>query len=158
MSRYIYSIVRCLPDPRTGEFVNVGAIAGDPNTGDWAVRRLSNTERIKRFALPTAIDVTDRFLVRLSSEVAEAREVLETEGSHPFADDWLLKLHHDHRNIVQLSPPASIVAGHAEAALDIIFDRMIIDPATQPRQVTVGKEQCRISERPTSLLAPEASL
>ncbi|MEU9885062.1 DUF3037 domain-containing protein [Sphaerisporangium sp. NPDC051011] len=141
MSRYIYSIVRCLPDPRTGEFVNVGAIAGDPTTGDWAVRRLGNTERIKRFAPPAAIDVTDRFLVRLSSEIAEAREMLEAEGSHPFADDWLLSLHHDHRNIVQLSPPASIVAGHAEAALDVIFNRMIIDPATQPRPVTVGKDR-----------------
>ncbi|WP_436760424.1 DUF3037 domain-containing protein [Streptosporangium sp. V21-05] len=67
MSRYIYSIVRCLPDPRTGEFVNVGAVAGDPDTGDWAVRRLSNTDRIKKFAPPAAINVTDRFMVRLSS-------------------------------------------------------------------------------------------
>ncbi|GAA4206277.1 hypothetical protein GCM10022252_68190 [Streptosporangium oxazolinicum] len=141
MSRYIYSIVRCLPDPRTGEFVNVGAIAGDPNTGDWAVRRLSNTERIKKFAPAPAIDVTDRFMVRLSSEIAEARESLETDNSHPFGDDWLLKLHHDHRNIVQLSPPVPIVANHAEAALDIIFGRMIIDPASQPRQVTVGKDR-----------------
>ena len=51
MSRYLYSIIRCLPDPQTGEFVNVGVIAGDPATGDWAVRRLSNIERIRRFAL-----------------------------------------------------------------------------------------------------------
>ncbi|MFC4535068.1 DUF3037 domain-containing protein [Sphaerisporangium dianthi] len=141
MGRYIYSIVRCLPDPRTGEFVNVGAVAGDPATGDWAVRRLSNTDRIKKFAPPPAIDVTDRFLARMSSEIGEAREALETETSHALGDDWLLKLHHDHRNIAQLSPPAPIVAAHAEAALDIIFDHMIIDPASQPRQVTVGKDR-----------------
>ncbi|GII80092.1 hypothetical protein Sru01_50740 [Sphaerisporangium rufum] len=141
MSKYMYSIVRCLPDPRTGEFVNVGAIAGDPAAGDWAVRRLSNTERIKRFASPAAIDVADRFLVRVSSEIAEAREVLEAEGTHPLGEGWLSGLHHDHRNIVQLSPPTPIVAGHAEAALDVIFRHMIIDPASQPRQVTVGKDR-----------------
>ena len=39
MGRYVYSLVRCVPDPRTGEFVNVGAIAGDPFTGDWSVRQ-----------------------------------------------------------------------------------------------------------------------
>jgi len=139
VGKYIYSIVRCLPDPRTGEFVNVGAIAGDPQTGDWAVRRVSNTERIKRFAPNTAIDVTDRFIVRITSEIAEAREVLEASDSLPFDERWLYRLHHDHRNIVQLSPPAPIVAGRAEAALDIIFRHMIIDPATQQRPVTIRK-------------------
>jgi hypothetical protein len=57
------------------------------------------------------------------------------------ADEALAELHHDHRNIVQLSPPAPIVATHAEAALDIIFDHMIIDPASQRRQVTIGKDR-----------------
>jgi hypothetical protein len=131
VSKYLYSIVRCLPDPRTGEFANVGAIAGDPQTGDWAVRRVSNTERIKRFAPSAAIDVTDRFIVGITSEIAEAREALEMSDSLPFDEHWLHRLHHDHRNIVQLSPPAPIVASHAEAALDIIFKHMIIDPATQ---------------------------
>lgn len=139
MSKYIYSIVRCLPDPRTGEFVNVGAIAGDPLTGDWAVRRVSNAERIKRFAPNAAIDVTERFIVRITSEIAEARESLEIRDSLPFDEQWLYRLHHDHRNIVQLSPPAPIVAGHAEAALDIIFKHMIIDPASQQRPVTIRK-------------------
>ncbi|MEV4072408.1 hypothetical protein [Nonomuraea fuscirosea] len=40
---------------------------------------------------------------------------------------------------MQLSPPAPIVAGHAEAALDIIFKHMIIDPATQRRPATIRK-------------------
>jgi hypothetical protein len=141
VSKYIYSIVRCLPDPRTGEFVNVGAIAGDPLTGDWAVRRVSNTERIKRFAPNAAIDVTDRFIVRITSEIAEAREALETSDSLPLDDQWLYRLHHDHRNIVQLSPPTPIIAGYAEAALDIIFKHMIIDPATQQRPVTIRKAE-----------------
>ncbi|MFC7387015.1 DUF3037 domain-containing protein [Sphaerisporangium rhizosphaerae] len=141
LGRYIYSIVRCLPDPRTGEFVNVGAVAGDAATGDWAVRRLSNTDRIKKFAPASAIDVTDRFLARMSSEIGEAREALETGAGHTLSADWLAELHHDHRNVVQLSPPAPIVATHAEAALDIIFDHMIIDPASQRRQVAIGKDR-----------------
>ncbi|MEU8355797.1 hypothetical protein AB0C27_07255 [Nonomuraea sp. NPDC048882] len=71
-----------------------------------------------------------RFIVRISSEIAEARETLETSGNLAFDDQWLYRLHHDHRNIVQLSPPAPIVAEHAEAALDLVFKHMIIDPAT----------------------------
>ncbi|WP_346102224.1 hypothetical protein [Nonomuraea maheshkhaliensis] len=47
-----------------------------------------------------------------------------------FDDRWPYRLRHDHRNIVRLSPPAPIVAEHAEAALGIVFKHMIIDPAT----------------------------
>ena len=38
--RYVFSLVRCVPNPRTGEFVNVGAIAGDPESEDWSVRQV----------------------------------------------------------------------------------------------------------------------
>ena len=166
MSKYLYSIVRCLPDPRTGEFVNVGAIAGNPQTGDWAVRRVSNTERIKKFAPSSAIDVADRFIVRLTSQIAEAREALEINDSLSLDEQWLYRLHHDHRNIVQLSPPAPIVAGRAEAALDIVFQHMIIDPATQQRPATIRKSEVienlrrayAEAEIPTHLLRPRSDV
>ncbi|MEO3805042.1 DUF3037 domain-containing protein [Nonomuraea sp. B1E8] len=166
MAKYLYSIVRCLPDPRTGEFVNVGAIAGDPTTGDWAVRRVSNTERIKRFAPSAAIDVADRFIVRVTSEIAEAREAMESSDDLPISEQWLYGLHHDHRNIVQLSPPAPIVAGRVEAALDVIFQHMIIDPATQQRPVTIRKSEVienlrkayAAAEIPVHLLRPRSDV
>ena len=33
--RFVYSLVRFVPDPARGEFVNVGAIAGSEESSDW---------------------------------------------------------------------------------------------------------------------------
>jgi len=37
---YHYSMLRFVPDPARAEFVNLGAIVGDEESGDWDVRRL----------------------------------------------------------------------------------------------------------------------
>jgi hypothetical protein len=81
MSRYIYSIVRCLPDPRTGEFMNVGAIAGDPATGDWAIRQLSNTERVRKFAGDKALKHALNFVYVPGSEIDQNLQELDEGAS-----------------------------------------------------------------------------
>lgn len=138
MSRYIYSIVRCLPDPRTGEFMNVGAIAGDPLTGDWAIRQLSNTDRVRKFAGASALGAASDFIFNVGSEIDLNRQALD-DGSDLLGEDWLARLHHDHRNVVQLSPPAPLIAQSAAQALEVIFNHMIIDRAAESRQPLVGK-------------------
>ncbi|GHE29468.1 hypothetical protein GCM10017673_35080 [Streptosporangium violaceochromogenes] len=90
MIRYIYSIIRCLPDPRTGEFVNYGAIAGSPVTGDWDVRRLSRTDRIHRFAA-SVLNVASDFTLRLEATL-DARRA--PSGSEPLDEEWLRRPHH----------------------------------------------------------------
>lgn len=57
-------------------------------------------------------------------------------------------MHHDHRSIVQLSPPAPILAESAEQALDLIFGRLIIDPVSerQPRPVNKHLLTSRLRE------------
>ncbi|GAA1015970.1 hypothetical protein Aple_011160 [Acrocarpospora pleiomorpha] len=162
MSRYLYSIIRCLPDPQTGEFVNVGVIAGDPDTGDWAIRRLSNIERIRKFASQAALEVSDRFIARITGEIDDARAAAEADTGEPLGEAWLNRLCRDHRNTVQLSAPAPVLAGHAEAALELIFRSMMIDPAMQPRQETVSRNRAiqdlrdayNRAEIPGSLLKP----
>ncbi|GII03514.1 DUF3037 domain-containing protein [Planobispora takensis] len=138
MSRYVYAIVRCLPEPRTGEFMNVGAIAGDPVTGDWSVRQLSAFDRVRRFAGTSAMQVATNFLLRVDAEIDRNRSDLE-EGGDPLTEAWLRQMHHDHRNIVQLSPPAPILAESAEQALDLIFSQLIIDPVAERQPRPVGK-------------------
>ncbi|GAA0430547.1 hypothetical protein Acor_46260 [Acrocarpospora corrugata] len=138
MSRYIYSIVRCLPDPRTGEFMNVGAVVGDPVTGDWAIRQLSNTDRVRKFAGSSAFGAASEFIFNVGSQIDLSRQALE-DGREPLGETWLARLHHDHRNVVQLSPPTPMVAQSAIQALDLIFDQMIIDRASESRQPQVTK-------------------
>lgn len=140
MARYLYSLVRCVPDPRTGEFVNIGAIAGNPDSGDWSSRQVGNESRVRKLADATTLDAVHRFLSRVGIEIDQSQAAMEA-GEPPLDLSWLEQLHHDHRNTVQLTPPTPIVATDAEQALEVIFKRLIIDPVTQQRQTGLTKHR-----------------
>jgi hypothetical protein len=132
LRRYFYSLVRCVPDPRTGEFINVGAICGDPDSGDWSMRQVSNESRVRRLSGQAQLEAVHRFLTEVGIKLDEARSVLESEGTSEMLDEqWLKALHQDHRNVVQLSAPTVMAAENAEMALDILFAGQVIDPAQQ---------------------------
>lgn len=141
MSRYLYSLVRCVPDPRTGEFVNVGAIAGDPSTGDWSVRQVSSENRVRKLAGPAALLAVHGFLARIGDQI-DSLQADTLEGTDDLlSENWLQGLYHDHQNVVQLSAPAPIVADDAEQALEILFSRQIIDPVSQAREGSLTKHR-----------------
>lgn len=141
MSRYVYSLVRCVPDPRTGEFVNVGAIAGNPATGDWSVRQLSSENRVRKLAGPTALQAVHGFLARVGVQIDSLQAGMFEGAAEPLSESWLQDLYHDHRNVVQLSVPTPIVAEDAEQALEILFSRQIIDPVSQAREGSLTKHR-----------------
>jgi hypothetical protein len=141
MNRYIYALVRCVPDPRTGEFVNVGAIAGEPGTDDWSIRQVGNESRVLKLAGPADLEAVHGFLARIQMKIDRSRTLLWELETDPLDERWLQALYHDHRNVVQLSPPAPLVADDAEQALDLLFEQMIIDPVTQPRHLIVTKHR-----------------
>lgn len=131
--RFLYCLVRCVPDPRTGEFINIGAIAGSPDGGDWAVRQVSSDRRALRLAGASALTAVHGFLARVEEEIDSRYSMMENGEGEPLDASWLDQLHHDHRNVVQLSSPTPVVAESVETALDLIFRRLIIDPVSQPR-------------------------
>lgn len=133
-SRYLYSLVRCVPDPRTGEFVNVAAIAGDPESDDWALRQVSSETRVRKLANVAALGAVHTFLARVGNTIDQFQTTLPLEPPEDLpGEGWLNRLYRDHRNVVQLSPPTPILAASAEEALDVLFARQIIDPVTDPR-------------------------
>lgn len=134
MAKYLYSLVRCVPEPRTGEFVNIGAVAGDPESGDWTVRQVENLQRARRLADVNTIDAALYFINRIGSQV-DAQERLQDDGevADELTEAWLNKLHGDLNNVVQISRPLPVIASDAEAALDVVFANLLIDPARQPR-------------------------
>lgn len=137
LRRYIYSIVRCVPDPQTGEFVNIGAIAGDPETGDWSMRQVGNESRARKLASTSQLDAVHRFLNEAGTQIDAMRAQADEGGlfaSLPAGEGWLEKLYYDLRNVVQLSEPMPIAASDSEQALDYIFGRQIIDPQSQARE------------------------
>src|SRR5215469_8301577 len=139
MSRYVYSLVRCVPDPATGEFVNVGAIAGNPETGDWSVRQVSNERHVRKLAGATELSAVHDFLARVGTEIDSMQALMLNDSADLLGESWLQSLHYDHRNVVQLTPPMPILADSAEDALDVLFGRQIIDPVTQSRERAVTK-------------------
>lgn len=142
-SRYVYSLVRCVPDPRTGEFINIGAIAGDAQSGDWAVRRVSSDRRAIKLAGADALEAVHGLLAR-AEEAIEMQETLFDQqsgiGTDYLTEEWLYNLYRDHRNVVQLAAPTPMLAASAEEALDLVFERMIIDPVTEPRNSGTTKK------------------
>lgn len=131
MSRYRYSLVRCVPQPATGEFINIGAIAGSSDEGDWAVRQIENLRRASRLCAPAQLGAVTEFLTAATAQIADAEDSLFT-----LADDWLDEFASEMRNVVQLSQPQFAVGKNAQEVLDLVFAHQLIDPEHTARDFT----------------------
>ena len=138
MDRYIFSLVRCVPNPRTGEFINVGALAGSPELGDWSVREIGNEKRVRSLAEPDDIVAVHDLIAKIGFEMDNNAKLVEHSSADPLDVEWLSKLHYDHRNVVQFSKPSIILADNAEAALDLVFEHYLVEP-TRPTRESVTK-------------------
>lgn len=123
---YDYSIVRFVPDAARGEAVNLGAVAGSDESGDWEFRAISNFVRARalddRNALPGAL----AFISEIEDRIASLEMLTPAEA--PMSAELLVSWASEMRNIVQFSAPAPVVAASAAEALDLVFDQLIVDP------------------------------
>lgn len=125
--RYDYWVVRYVPDPVRGEFVNIGVIAGRDE--DWSMRRVSNLRRASRIG-GSAV-VTDPFLHRIETSIQ--RQLNEVESLMPsatlakFGKGRLEDLRHRMNNIVQISEARPVLATSSEEAADLAFELMVVD-------------------------------
>ncbi len=126
--KYVYSIVRFVPDPTRGEFINVGAIVGSDQNSDWKVRRINNDKRVRYMDEHHTRDAAWDFLDSIGRDYALSEAKLE-------------QLYVDHRNIVQLSMPIPMVASDAEEALDSIFEHKVFDPPVRLPQRKIQNRQ-----------------
>ena len=129
--RHVYSLIRFVPDPARGEFINVGAVAGSEESSDWAVRQVSNPVRARALDSSNALNAVWVFVDQLGKEIDEYQLGLDQlfGPEQDLREDWLARLHRDHRNVVQLTYPTPMVAESAEDALDRVFDLLIVDPS-----------------------------
>jgi hypothetical protein len=121
--RYVYSVVRYVPNPASGEFVNIGVIAGSDETGDWSLRQAGNPRRARLFGPLESLNAVDAFMNDLGSKLDKFDLMQNDEVS----EAWLGDLCRRYRNIVQLSTPAPVIANSAEEAVDFVFSQVIID-------------------------------
>ena len=114
--RYVYSIIRYVPWPATGEFVNVGAIAGSDENDDWDIRIAKNWMNIaaKLCADMNKIEVLE-YTIRVIRECVK----------NGFSEDMLREFHKECRNLVQYSEPMPVVASSSKEALDLVFHDLV---------------------------------
>jgi Protein of unknown function (DUF3037) len=136
MGRYRYSLVRCVPVPATGEFINIGAIAGSSQAGDWAVRQIGNPDRAMRLCSPQQYGAVTEFIADAVLRIRAAEDSL-----FPLPDDWLDEMVSERRNVVQLSEPQVAVARSAQEVIDLVFANQVIDPAIKAPRNVVLKHQ-----------------
>src|SRR5215217_579746 len=131
--RFVYSLIRFVPDPARGEFINVGAIVGSEETSEWQIRQVENPVRARSIDEKGTLKAVWDFMDRVGRSIDEFEEGLDAifNPSEELSESWLKRLYVEHRNIVQLSPPIPMVASSANEALDRVFRRMILDPARQ---------------------------
>jgi hypothetical protein len=164
MTRYFYSVVRCVPSPRTGEFLNIAAIAGSEESDEWSIRQIQNESRAKKLCSADDLGVVHEFLASAWETIDQHNpEALLVE--QPLTLEWLQGLHHDHRNVVQLSEPMPILGESVEGVLDTIFERLLIDPVrgqrgfiTKHRVLAALRDSFEEAEIPASLWLPKAEI
>ena len=128
--RCLYSIIRYVPDPARGEFVNVGVIAGSDLTGEWEVRCLddlaASADRLAGDG--STISAVSEFVKEVGQVFYERRALGRPllEGPPPVPSEaWLDQVHTDSRNIVQLSEPAPIAADSISHAAGKVFELLV---------------------------------
>lgn len=142
--RYVYSLVRFVPDPARGEFVNLGAIVGSEESSEWESRQVENPKRARDIDESKSLEAVWAFLDDVGRQIDDFERSQETllEPEVELSEEWLWKLHIDHRNLVQLSAPAPMRAESAEEAFERLFGELVVDPARRKnirtRQLAIG--------------------
>lgn len=123
--RYLYSIIRFVPEPVRGEFINLGVVAGDASGKDWHLVHVANFQRATSAGSKQAFRTAREHLDRLDARVAE-------RDAHPINDAWLNETIGASRSVLQLSAATPVSADSAEQAAQMIFERVVLEPAHRP--------------------------
>ena len=75
--QYIFSLLRFVSDPARGEFVNIGALAGDDDAGDWDFRLIQNLKRAKALDHGGRLSAALRFVDVVEERVSALEQLPE---------------------------------------------------------------------------------
>lgn len=122
--RYVCSVIRFVPEPARGEFVNIGVLAGREDGSEWHLRHVKNFNRALSAGSKLAFQTARADLDRIDACVA---------GEDLLGVDWLTELAGASRSVLQLSEPVPVSAESAQAASDLIFGIKVLDPERRER-------------------------
>lgn len=128
--RFLFSVLRFVPDPVRGEFINIGVIVGSDEANDWRLRIVDNYSRATRIDESGMLPSVIHFLTGISSEIDDYLISMESMFSpeKEINSRWLRRLQEISRNILQLSPPSPLIAETIDEATTLVFDEFIVEP------------------------------
>ncbi|GAA3625249.1 hypothetical protein GCM10022223_48020 [Kineosporia mesophila] len=132
--KYVYSIVRFVPDAFRGEFVNVAIIAGSEATGEWIVRRVDNVQHARRIGGSVPITPVWSYLDGVENLIDQLGEDQLTEESLELNREWLRRESTRLRNLVQVTTPSAVLADSLEDAVNHMFEVFVVDPEKRTRK------------------------
>jgi len=84
-----FSLIRFVPDPARGEFVNIGAVAGSDEAHEWELRLVSNPSRAKALDDRGVLSKAFAYAAGLEDHIAALDLLPETGGPEPISTDML---------------------------------------------------------------------
>ena len=124
-----YSVIQYVPDPITGERINLGVLVFDEN--EICVRFLENWKRVHCLGAENVEFLRD-FVARMKTATADGLLVPGEELTGIPTQERLLKISQEWQNIIQITPPRKSL-GELEIVLDEISAMFLKEPLPEAK-------------------------
>ena len=142
MPKYQYSIIRFVPSPTRGEFVNLGVIVGNDATDEWTMEVVGKKSRAAKLDDAGILPLVSTELERLQLRFPGDDEEVPYGNGPEINEAWLADIASQSRNVVQYTSPHPILAADASTALEKLWNLFIVDHVRQKRE-SLSKHQIR---------------
>ncbi len=142
MPKYQYSVIRFVPSPTRGEFVNLGIIVGSDATDEWTMDLVGKKNRAAKLDDAGILPLVSTELERLQLRFPSDDEETPFNNGPEISEVWLAEMASQCRNVVQYTPPQPILASDATTAMEKLWTMFIVDHVRQKRE-SLTKHQIR---------------
>jgi len=142
MLKYHYSVIRFVPSPTRGEFVNLGVIVGSDATDEWAMELVGRKSRAAKLDDAGILPLVSTELQRLQLRFSGDDEESSWSDGPEINEVWLAEMASQSRNVVQYTPPQPILAVDVAAAMEKLWNTFIVDHVPQKRE-SLSRHQIR---------------
>lgn len=133
MTKYQYSIIRFVPSPVRGEFVNLGLIVGSDQTGEWLIDVVGSRSRAAKMDDENVLPMVAADIQRLQSNIESYSDPDMFGASVDLSLSWLRELSRDSQNLLQFSAPKTVLATSAQEAMEKLWTLLVFEPTKSSR-------------------------
>lgn len=131
--RYTYSVARFVPDTIRGEFVNIGLVVVNDDTGEALVANLQNRKRARcidvNSTLPSVVEALERLSARF--DVSSERDSTPDQNHEISPEGWLRQIAREYQNMLTFTAPQWILAESVHQASARLTHRFLLEPQSE---------------------------